>query len=218
MHGGRRVGRLSAAGLVESLNAGPFPLRTTEEKRAYHRHIMRFSLLLLGALLWVSPQRALATHPCFEDAGPCDCCHGRFDCPPECFPDASGASGGRSGSGGTGGSPTGGSSGTSSGGTLGSSSGGSSGSGTGAGGTLGSSGSSSGSGGAAGFSGTAAAGTGASSGAEDEGGCGCSVPGTESTAAWLSMSLLFGVLALRRQRRRCSATHVESGEVTSGPK
>ena len=194
------------------------------------------AVLLLSALVFSWSENGWATHPCREDGGPCDCCHGRLDCPPECFPDAAGGTagsgrGGSSGSGGRGGTAAGGSAGTSSAGsagtngasgsaaTAGTGSGGSAASGGAAGssfgGTGGSSGSASGSGGAAGSNGSSGAGgsagaSGAGTGganADDDGGCSCSVPVTGPGAAWL-IGLLGLLLGVVALRRRASAERV----------
>jgi MYXO-CTERM domain-containing protein len=172
---------------------------------------MRIGAVFASSLfvLWCGTARA--SHPCFEDAGPCDCCHGRFDCPPECFPDASGgdAGGGRGGSAGRGGNAgsgaRAGSGGISSGGSGGSSGSGSGGSsGSGAGGTSGGGSSGGGAGGASGgAAGTGASGAagGAGGSAEDDGGCSCSLPGQVSRGAGTALGVLFGAFALRRRRR-----------------
>jgi MYXO-CTERM domain-containing protein len=152
---------------------------------------MRYAVLLVGVISWLSPEVAKATHPCFEDAGPCDCCHGRFDCPPECFADAAGGAdgaGGTSTDGGQDGGDTGGRAGTNSGGRSGSGGG----AGTSVGGTLGSAG-------ATGSAGAATGGAGGTSAGEDDGGCGCSVPKRDGSTALFAVALLLGLTALRRR-------------------
>ncbi len=67
-------------------------------------------------------------------------------------------------------------------------------------GSAGSSGGNSGRGGSAGSAGTTSAGTGGAGATGDESGCGCSVPRDESTGAWLSVILAFGVAAFRRRK------------------
>jgi MYXO-CTERM domain-containing protein len=183
----------------------------------------RIVALAFGLSLIATP--AAATHPCFVDAGPCDCCHG-FDCPPQCFPDAAGGAGGGAGTGGAAGrAGTGGTGGAQGG--AGGALGGTGGAGGGSGGVGGSAGSSTGGTGTSGTAGTggvaggsgagASAGTGLTCGpgtverdgkcvaesSSDDGGCGCRVAprqpaGFQTLAALLALS----AVTLRRLRRR----------------
>ena len=131
--------------------------------------------LLFTAVVLFRSENGWATHPCREDAGPCDCCHGS-ECPPECFRDAAGGSAGRAQGGSAGSGGTGGSAGST--GSAGTSSGGSAGTG--------------------GSSGTGPGGSTATGGAgDDDGGCSCRLGPASSNAAWL-LGLLLGLAAFRR--------------------
>jgi MYXO-CTERM domain-containing protein len=170
------------------------------------RHTPLF-LLIVGACIW--PSAALATHPCFVDAGPCDCCHG-YDCPAVCFADASSdgrAGGGRGGSGGTaedaGGDSTAGAGGSTSAGGSAGNAGTSNGGAGGTGGTA-----TAGSAGSGGMTGPGTGGAGGAnvSGAGDDAGCGCRVPGRPARGSWGAALLLgFALLTIRRRQRRPSS-------------